>query len=67
VSAGAEIRKGDRVRERAWRVPAGCRPFQTRVEEVAPDGWVTVRLGPRWFSFAPHEVEKIEKEATAAR
>lgn len=57
-----EIRPGDRVRERAWRVPEGCQPFVTRVIAVAPDGWVMVRLGPRTFSFAPHEVEKINDE-----
>lgn len=56
------IRVGDRVRERAWRVPAGCRPFEARAESVAPDGWVCVTLGPRAFSFAPHEIEKIEGE-----
>jgi MFS family permease len=36
---------GDRVREADWRVPDGCRPFCARVEAVAPDGWVSVRLG----------------------
>lgn len=54
-----EIKAGDTVRERRWRVPAGCQPFTARVQAVAPDGWVMVELGPRTFSFAPHEVELV--------
>jgi hypothetical protein len=59
-----EVKVGDTVRERAWRVPEGCRPFVARAEAVAEDGWVSVRLGPRSFSFAPHEIEKVETEVT---
>lgn len=58
--APPEIKVGDRVRERAWRVPKGCKPFTARAEYVAADGWVSVTLGPRSFSFAPHEIEKVE-------
>lgn len=57
------VRVGDRVRERAWRVPRGCRPFVATAEAVYPDGWVAVRLGPRTVSFAPHEIERVEVSA----